>query len=1021
MIVPKYYENLNIIHENTMPYRAYYIPASKSGNNFVCNREQSDRVQFLNGLWKFKYYKSIYDLNEKFYEKDFATTEYDTIPVPSVWQNLGYDFQQYTNARYPFPLDPPYVPQENPCGAYICEFTYEKDQDAPMVYLNFEGVDSCFYVWLNGEYVGYSQVSHATSEFDISQKISDGNNKLAVLVLKWCDGSYLEDQDKFRMSGIFRDVYLIKRPEKTIYDYFITTQIAGTKGIVEIRANFMNEAIPVTLTIQDAEAKEIVSGVLECNEIGDEYTHKARLEIPEAKLWNPEKPYLYTLIISSKYETITERVGVREIYIKDKIVYVNNRKIKFNGVNRHDSDPITGFVIGVEQIKKDLFMMKQHNFNAVRSSHYPNAPYFYQLCDEYGFFVIDEADNESHGMLLQYLADSDGVNVRKHWNERIADNPAFNEATLDRVKLCVQRDKNRPCIVIWSMGNECAYGCTFENSLAWTKKFDPTRLTHYESALYRSDKRKYDFSNIDIYSMMYSSMEMIQEYLDNQPDKPYLLVEYCHSMGNGPGDLEDYFRMFAKHDILCGGFVWEWCDHAIYKGKAENGKDIYFYGGDHGEWIHDGNFCMDGLVYPDRRPHTGLLEYKNIYRPARVEHYDQQTGELILRNYKNFTSLFELVEICYEVTCDGVVSSSGKADFVEQIEPGELGCIFIKPEIPKKGKCFLKIRYMVKHDNEFWQKGYELGHDEILLENYDGRNQVAVEFFENTAQCEGELQTEETDRFITIKGKAFTYVFNKLNGMFEQWIIKEKQFMDAPMELNIWRAPTDNDRKLKLIWMKAYYHKSNTRAYTTRLVQKKESVTIYCTMSVAAPAVQKVLDIEAEWEIKWNGAIAVKMSVKKDTEFPELPRFGLRLFLDEGMQQVTYCGMGPIESYKDKCRASSYGLYKDSVTNMHEDYLRPQENGSHCGCDYVVLESENSKFTAVAPSTFSFNASVYTQEELTEKGHAYELTPCGDVVLCLDYAQNGIGSASCGPELMHLYKLNEAEFVFEMKMLPEVM
>lgn len=296
--------------------------------------------------------------------------------------------------------------------------------------------------------------------------------------------------------------------------------------------------------------------------------------------------------------------------------------VKFKGVNRHDSDPVTGFAISLDQMKKDLQMMKQHNFNAVRSSHYPNAPYFYQLCDQYGFYVIAEADNENHGTQSQYLKDSSWENVSKRWNERISDKPEFIPATLDRTMLCVQREKNRPSIVIWSMGNECGYGCTFEEALKWTKSFDPTRLTCYESSFYRNDRRKYDYSNIDIFSRMYPSLEEIQEYMEKKPDKPFLLIEYCHAMGNGPGDLEDYFRMICQYPILCGGFVWEWCDHGIYQGKAENGKEKYLYGGDFQEEVHDGNFCMDGLVFPDRTPHTGLLEYQNVYRPARIVSYD---------------------------------------------------------------------------------------------------------------------------------------------------------------------------------------------------------------------------------------------------------------------------------------------------------------------------------------------------------------------------------------------------------------
>ena len=501
MIVPNYYENLQVLHENTMPYRAYYIPASKPMGTLVHDREKSDRFQLLNGDWKFKYYKSIYDLQEEFYREETLTETYDEIPVPGIWQNYGYDSHQYTNVRYPIPLDPPYVPQENPCGTYIHEFDYSKEEKAPKAYLNFEGVDSCFYVWMNGQYVGYSQVSHATAEFDVTEFMRDGKNRLAVLVLKWCDGTYLEDQDKFRMTGIFRDVYILKRPENILYDYFTTTKINGTDAEIEIRANFVGEgniAENMKILLKNEDGTSVSEGHFERVAEENGYTHKATFIIKNPTLWNPEQPYLYQLILFSDAETIADRVGIREISRDGSIIYMNGEKIKFKGVNRHDSDPVTGSVIGINQVKRDLIMMKQHNFNAVRSSHYPNSPYFYQLCDEYGFFVIDEADNESHGTQTQYLQNSEWDNVVEQWNKRIANNPDFIPATMDRTKLCVYREKNRPCIVIWSMGNECAYGCTFEEALEWTKKFDPTRLTTYESAFYRSTDRTYDYTNIDI-------------------------------------------------------------------------------------------------------------------------------------------------------------------------------------------------------------------------------------------------------------------------------------------------------------------------------------------------------------------------------------------------------------------------------------------------------------------------------------------------------------------------------------------
>ena len=1016
MIVPRHYEDLKIMHENTMPSRAYYMPASHDMGPLVEDRFSSDRVICLNGTWEFQYFNSIYDLQEKFYEQGYDCSRFTQVEVPGVWQNYGYDSHQYTNVRYPIPLDPPYVPQENPCGAYVRKFYYEIPEEAPRAYLNFEGVDSCFYVWVNGKYVGYSQVSHATSEFDVTEVLKNGENTLAVLVLKWCDGTYLEDQDKFRMSGIFRDVYFVNRPENVVYDYFTTTEIQEEQAVITVQASYQGKAVPTKLTLYDAEHKEIASQVFQEN-TGTVYTHKAVILVKEPNLWNPEQPYLYTLVLETEGEVITDRIGLREICVKDAVLYVNGTAIKFKGVNRHDSDPVTGFVIGLEQMKKDLQMMKESNFNAVRSSHYPNVPYFYQLCDEYGLFVIAEADNESHGTQSQYLKDSNWENVSRKWNERISDNPEFIPATLDRTKLCVHREKNRPCIIIWSMGNECGYGCTFEEALKWTKGFDPTRLTCYESSFYRSDRRKYDYSNIDIFSRMYPSLEEIQEYMDKKPDKPLLLIEYCHAMGNGPGDLEDYFQMIYQYDILCGGFVWEWCDHAVYQGQAANGKEKYLYGGDFGEEVHDGNFCMDGLVYPDRTPHTGLLEYQNVYRPARVMSFCQKTGELCLENYMNYVDLKDYIYLVYEVNCDGKLLEKKQFILQESVLPHKKGTILLDITVPDSGKCYLKVSYHLKHGTSVMAQGSRMGFDEILLKNQDGRNQQATALLETQEQKEAEVQVSETDRFLSIRSDTFFYVYNKLSGLFEQLSVDGEELLETPMELNIWRAPTDNDRKIKQEWIDAGYDRSKARAYDTHWEMNGEGIRIYSTVSVAAVAIQKVLDIEAVWKIYRTGEISVKMHVKKDREFPQLPRFGIRLFLRGEYENLKFYGLGPHESYRDKCRSCSHGLYDTTVEEQHEDYICPQENGSHTDCDYLMLEKENQTVTAVSSRPFSFNVSYYSQEELTRKAHNFELEKSGSTIVCLDYAQNGIGSNSCGPELRKEYQFTEETFTFDMKFL----
>ena len=1010
MIVPRYYENLNVLHENTMPARAYYIPASKRMDNLVEHREESDRMQLLNGTWKFQYFNSIYDIQDSFFEKNYDTENFDEIQVPSVWQMAGYDTHQYTNIRYPFPFDPPYVPQDIPCGAYVHTFEYSRDEKAPKSFLNFEGVDSCFYVWINGSYVGYSQVSHMTSEFDVTDVLQDGTNTVAVLVMKWCDGSYLEDQDKFRMSGIFRDVYILKRPKQAISDYHIKTRIEDMLAKVEIEMKFYSP-LNVKISIEDRNGAVVALG-----SIAEEGT--AVLEIASPELWNTENPYLYKLILETENEVIVDHIALRKIEIKDQVIYLNGQKIKFRGVNRHDSDPVTGFTINPEQITTDLTLMKQHNFNAIRSSHYPNAPFFYEMCDKYGFMVIDEADIEAHGPFMIYRKEDTDYNRFKRWNEKIADDPVWEEAIVDRVKLMVERDKNRFCIVMWSMGNESAYGCNFEKALEWTKNFDPDRITQYESARYRNYDETYDYSNLDVYSRMYPALSEIQEYLDKDGSKPFLLVEYCHSMGNGPGDFEDYFQMIQDNDKMCGGFVWEWCDHAIAHGTAENGKTIYAYGGDHGEEIHDGNFCMDGLVYPDRTVHTGLLEYKNVYRPARVISYNKESGELVLHNYMDFDDLKDYVKISYELTQDGLVISKGILPEFSVAPHGE-GKTNLKINVPENGKCYLKLIYHLKKELPLLDEDHILGFDEIEVSKEDTKCKLAEKWIPKTV-VDSELQVNENDTQIHIKGREFAYTIDKRTALFTEMKFAGREYLNHPMELNIWRAPTDNDMYIKSEWKKAHYDKAYTRAYTTEVVQGKHGVKITSHASVVAETVQKILDVTITWKIEAAGKIDADIAVTKDDEFPDLPRFGVRMFLDKKLSAVRYFGMGPQESYCDKHQAASHGLYRADVGDLHEDYIRPQENGSHYDCEYVELNNSRYGIVASAEKAFSFNASYYTQEELEKKTHNYELTESDSVVFCVDYALNGIGSNSCGPVVLEQYRFDDVLFRFQFTLIPYV-
>lgn len=1006
MQIPGYFEDMNYLHVNTEPDRAYYIPASGKGCYFL-DREKSDRFLLLSGSWQFQYFESVYDLPQEFWKEGAGKGK--EVQVPAVWQSYGVDGNQYINTRYPFPFDPPYVPRENPCGLYERSFEYKCCLDAPEAFLNFEGVDSCFYVWINGIFVGYSQVSHSTSEFHITRYLKEGENRLTVLVLKWCDGSYLEDQDKLRMSGIFRDVYVLRRPKEAVRDYFIRPYIRENGAEVCMELSFYGNSRPDgRIRVLDPEGKAVWEQ--SWNETADR--DQIRFYLENCRLWTAETPWLYTVEIQTEKEWITDRFGIREISVENGVLFINKTPVKFHGVNRHDSDPVTGYAISRQQMERDLKLMKEHNVNAVRTSHYPNSPQYYHLFDEMGFYVMDEADNESHGTDKVFKKVDDWDTHVKKWNRPIADNPAYTEAVLDRTRRCVERDKNHASVLMWSMGNESAYGCAFEAAMAWTKERDDTRLCHYEGARYVPDVKKYDFSNMDLYSRMYPDQEEIIRYFEEQESRmfsenlPFMMCEYAHAMGNGPGDLEDYFELIHRYDGMCGGFIWEWCDHAV---KTESG---FLYGGDFGEELHDGNFCVDGLVSPNRIPHPGLREFKNVYRPARIQSADWETGAIVFKNYMDFTDLKDYVYLKWEAVQDGIIIEESIQKELPSVLPHTCGTVYYTGKLPENGSCFLRVRYLLKSPVPGLKEGWELGFDEIRMpETAAGRQEKALGCESRPAACSGALTLEQTERRITVTGADFTYVYDTFSGAFSGIRKGEKEYLIRPMEYNIWRAPTDNDRKIRLEWERAGYDRTKVRTYTTEARLREDgSAELVTELSLSAVHIQRILNIKASWLIHRDGCIQVKLDVKKDMEFPFLPRFGLRLFLDQSLDRVRYCGMGPDESYPDKHQASWHGIFEGDVRTMHRPYLKPQEYGSHWDCSWCEISGEEMSFQASSKEGFMFQACEYTQEELSEKAHDFELKEVGCTVLCLDHNQSGIGSGSCGPQLLEKYQFNEPEF-----------
>lgn len=975
MIVENYFENEKILRLGTEPDRAYFIPYSDKDEALKRGRrEKSDRLKLLNGDWSFKYFSDVHDLTERFFEEDFDEKLFDVIDVPSVWQMRGYEKNHYINSSYPFPFDPPFINCDNPCGAYRRTFEVTREELSGKVYLNFEGVDSAYYVWVNGVFIGYDEVSHSTGEFDVTRAVREGENNLSVLVLKLSKGSYLEDQDKFRTSGIFRDVYLLFRPENHIRDIDLTA--TAENGYRDGRLSVKVEGGEnVKYTLYDGK-KAILEGE------GESFSGK----VEGVRLWNAEDPYLYTLLIESEKEFIALDVGFKEIKIEGTVVLFNGVNIKIKGVNRHDSSPIDGPAVSYEDIITDLKLMKEANINAIRTSHYPNAPYFMELCDRYGFYVIDEADIECHGCaVLPY-----DYNYAK-----LADDERFREAWLDRVSRLYERDKNHASVLMWSIGNEAGWGKNAKACLDLLHEKDNTRIMHYQCP-YSAEGKLDELDGSDVKSSMYMPFADVESYLKD-PKKPLYLCEYIHAMGNGAGSAEDYQRLIYGSDSFVGACVWEWCDHAVYTGTTPCGKPIYLYGGDFGEEYHDANFCVDGLVFPDRTPSNSLFDFKNVIRPIRA----QRDGDgFLFKNCLDFTDVSKTFDVAFEVRVKGEVIKEGELTLPE-IPPHESRRVTLElPEL--KGFSHITFFYFTKNDSPLVEKGHDVGFDEIELM----QREVSP-----VTLSKGEICVTEDDNTVEISSDSFLYVFNKVKGAFESMSVKNRPLIKKRLDFDIWRAPTDNDRNIKREWQGVGYHRARPRAYETTYEIADGTVTLRCTSSLSAIIVQRIITVEAEYKIDGDGKVFARLRVKKHESFPDLPRFGVRFFVDKKFTSLRYFGRGPLECYSDKKNASYMGIFESSAEAEYVDYIKPQEHGAHCDTEWVEIGDgkHGIKISAEeSPLTFSFLE--HTREELEGKGHSFELEKSEYNILSLDYKQNGIGSNSCGPRPLPQYSFSEGEF-----------
>ena len=759
---------------NRAKAHSYFIPHSCTDTAITHIPSNSDRYMLLNGEWNFKYFERHLDVTDEIFEKDALFP--DKLPVPSCWQMHGYDRPHYTNVTYPYPVDPPYLPDDNPAGVYAYDFEIPENWKEKNIFITFEGVSSCILLYINGQEVGYSKGSHMPHEFDITPYITSGQNRLTAFVAKWCDGSYLEDQDCYRFSGIFRDVYLLAREKNHVCDYFVHT---------DLDSDYKNAIVKVDIETTGGNKTTNTLLAPDGTVIGTS-TGNCMFNINNAIKWTSETPELYTLIIEYNGEVIAEEIGIRTIETsKTGQILINGIPVKLKGVNRHDSDPELAYCTPIESIVHDLNVMKQLNINTIRTAHYPNTPEFYKLCDRYGFYVVDEADLEAHGFScrnheLGYVA-FDPV-----WP---CENPIWTDAHIDRMERMVERDKNRPCVIMWSLGNESSYGQNHVKMSAWTKARDNSRLVHFEGAWLDGDPEEV----VDVISRMYPHIDMASKvlsadvrpcmewFLDQDKPRPFFMCEYAHSMGNGPGDMKDYWEVIEKHDCYVGGCIWEWADHTV---KTEKG---YTYGGDFGETPHDGNFCVDGLVMPDRSLTAGSKNAKEVYAYVDAS-YENDT--LLVKNKFHFIDL-SIYEAVVSYVCDEKETPVGTYEL--NAKPGETQAIALSINIPELCKfgVYLNVSFRLKDATVWADAGYEVAFRQFELKEGSGVQ---------TSDDGKALNICETKEHVIISGVEFTYKFNKYYGVFDSINISGKELLTRKAEFTVWRAPMDNDRKVKNLW-----------------------------------------------------------------------------------------------------------------------------------------------------------------------------------------------------------------------------
>lgn len=1003
----KTWENHQIDGINRMPARAHFLTFPSKEKALLNNNRYTHAFKILNGVWKFMFLDAPEYSPEGFFNSDFDVTKMDDITVPGNWQLQGYGKMHYSDLWYNFPINPPYVPTENPTGIYKRTFFVEESYRDKKIIIRFCGVDSAYHLWINGKEVGYSKVARNESEFDITDLIRVGEeNDVTVRVYQWSDGTYLEDQDMWWESGIFRDVELIGVPKDGINDYKVIADLDDEykNGIFKVEAFLrITKEVNVTFELVDAGENTVFTKTVVAKE------GKACIDevIADVNHWTAETPYLYKLFMTVEddgqiVEVIPQNVGFRNIRLNGETFLVNGVAIKFKGVNRHDYSPQNGRVVSREEIEKDIILMKQFNINAIRTSHYPNSYYLYDLCDEYGMYLIAETDLECHGFELT---------GDYKW---ITDDPSWELAYVSRMTRMIERDKNHPAIIFWSLGNESAFGCNFRKMTDVAHEMDPTRLVHYEG--------DFDVESADVYSTMYTWIEnpkkpYLMKDIIEKSKKPHIHCEYCHAMGNGPGNLKDYQDLVYAHDKLQGGFVWEWFDHGI-ESFTESGEKYYRYGGDFGDDPSNKDFCIDGLIMPDRTPSPGLYEYKKVIEPITTTAVDIQKGIINLLSRYDFANL-DRFNLVYKVMEDDVILQTGFMA-VPSIEarankditlPYDLSAIKVKPG----AHYYVNISYQLREDTSYASSGHELATAQFELPLY--KEGIVV-------RPEGILNVEKEHTTLHVKGANFSLDFNLVNGNLMNIVRDGMQVLSKGPRLTLWRAPISNDMeiidKLKKVYFLHLEHEvvMNIDYHMEGNILKVEVDTINSTTNSAwhfktkyvytvCPSGDILIDVE--------GTPSGRVDLAPDM----LPRIGVSMHLDKSMEHVRYFGMGPGENYADSKEAAQMGLYANTVDGLFTNYVIPQENGNHMGCKWVSMTNDRGMgLLASTEGDFNFSASWYEDKDLDDAKHTCDLVKRDYIVFNVDYKQNALGTNSCGQWQLDKYRAKFEDFKLSFRLTP---